>query len=169
MWQPVKGINTLLVELHLFRESPHEPATCTLPHPLSRATVWEKKLLSSVVSLWGYQSPPISWLLSTSISPLLSLSPTPSVFALFFTPCMNPALLLPRICIAIYLSLSPFSCPLLCASVVQSVYIHWPCPHYRHNTAAAGCLSHSHHCRFLTRPTRTHLTKWGREGETDTE
>lgn len=120
--------------------------TCTVAHPLIWAPVWEKKLLSSVLSpvrLSLLKSPPISWILSTSISLLLSLSNSPVPLPAWTRLYLVDTSLLPS-------SLSS-SLPLpMCASVVQSVYIHWPCPHYRHNTAAAGCLCHRRHCRFLT-------------------
>ncbi len=135
-----------------------------VPHPLTWATVWEGKLLSSVLSLWGYYCCRVSYqLASVDFHPCTPL-PFSHSLSLSFSPCMNRLYL---VFVSVLLSLSPsVSFPftvLICVPLSFSLPVYWPCPHYRHNTAAAGCLSHSRHCRFLTRPTITHLMKWGGE------
>ncbi len=166
MWQPVKSINTNLAQFHIFFGCPHMNLQLVLFHILSlEAQCERKKLLSSVLSLWGYHCCRV--LLSAGFRRLLSLHFSPFVTLSLshfpFHSLHEPGFTSMHLFCYLSLSLSLLLCPPMCASVVQSVYIHWPCPHYRHNTAAAGCLSHSRHCLFLTRPTLTHLTKWGGE------
>lgn len=105
---------------------------------LSPELVCDKKLLNTELSSRGYHC----WwvLLSAGICPLLSLLSSLSALCCFSLPEWTQLFYFEHL----YSCLSASLSSLLCASVVQSVCISWPHPHYRHNTAAAGCLSHSH-------------------------
>lgn len=110
--------------------------------------VWEKKLLSSEEAQQSCHCCRV--LLSTGFSWLLPLLSPAYICNVFFTPCVNPASSSPQ---HLYGQISPPLFPPLCASIIQPVCSRWPRPHYRHNSAAAGSLSHRHHCRIPT-----HLT-----------
>lgn len=112
----------------------YDPAICCSP-------VWEKKLLSSEEAQQSCHC--CRAVLSAGFSWLLPLLSPAHICNVFFTPCMNSAFSSPQ---HLYGQISP---P-LCASIIQPVCIRWPRPHYRHNSAAAGSLSHRHHCRIPT-------------------
>lgn len=55
MWQPVKSINIILAEFHMYFACPRVNLQPVLFHiPSLWATVWEKKLLRTALSLRGY-------------------------------------------------------------------------------------------------------------------
>lgn len=119
MCQPVKKINTNFTRFHSYFGRAHMNFQLyAVPHRLNWATVWEEKLLSSVLSRWGYHCCRV--LLSAGFCQLLFLHSSP--FLLFFsTPSMNPAL--PHLCICLAISHSPpFVSVLLCVSFSLSIY-----------------------------------------------
>lgn len=120
MCQPVKSINTNFTQVRsYFGRGSHELSTCAVPHRLNWATVWEEKLLSSVLSPGEAIAAVESSCQLASVNFYLS---TPLPFSSFFFRSQYEPSFTSSAHLSGYLSLSPSSSPFSC--VCRSVCLY---------------------------------------------